>query len=75
MKRYFSLLAILGSLLILPALDSTSGARAASPEHGTAGNPRFETIAQPLPLKLGIVAGGVILVGLELWWFLGSRDE
>ena len=32
----------------------------------------FQTIEQPLPLKLGITTIGFGLIGLELWWFLAK---
>ena len=33
----------------------------------------FEKIQQPLAVKLLISAGGIGLIGLELWWFLMSE--
>ncbi|WP_017303066.1 hypothetical protein [Spirulina subsalsa] len=33
-------------------------------------DPTFEQIEQPLVLKLAVTAGGLGLIGLELWWFL-----
>jgi len=33
----------------------------------------FSPIEQPLSLKVGITLGGLSLIGLELWWFLGSK--
>jgi plastocyanin domain-containing protein len=41
----------------------------------TPGNePRFQRIEQPLGVKIGVTAGGIALIGLELWWFL-SRSQ
>lgn len=34
-----------------------------------------ETIEQPLPIKVGVVLGGLTLVGAELWWFLGRKQQ
>jgi len=34
---------------------------------------RFQTIQQPLTVKLLVTAGGIGLIGLELWWFLFSE--
>lgn len=36
---------------------------------------QFRRIEQPLWLKGGITAGGVGLIGLELWWFLGHHPK
>jgi cation transport ATPase len=35
----------------------------------------FERIEQPLEVKLGVVAGGLFLISLELWWFLLSKPQ
>lgn len=35
----------------------------------------FQPIEQPLPVKLGVVLGGLTLVGAELWWFLGRKQQ
>jgi len=37
--------------------------------------PTFAKIEQPLALKLAVILGGVGLIGLELWWFLYSKQE
>jgi plastocyanin domain-containing protein len=36
---------------------------------------QFRPIAQPLALKIGVVAGGLMLIGLELWWFLYNSKK
>ncbi|MGH2415071.1 MAG: cupredoxin domain-containing protein, partial [Microcystaceae cyanobacterium] len=36
---------------------------------------QFRRIEQPLGLKIGVVAGGAVLIGLELWWFLFSKQQ
>jgi plastocyanin domain-containing protein len=38
-------------------------------------NRSFQTIEQPLPIKIGVVLGGLTLVGVELWWFLGRKQQ
>jgi plastocyanin domain-containing protein len=38
-------------------------------------NKSFRQIEQPLPLKVGVVLGGLTLVGAELWWFLGRKQQ
>lgn len=36
---------------------------------------RFRRIEQPLAVKVGVTAGGIALIGLELWWFLFSKTK
>lgn len=36
---------------------------------------QFQRVEQPLWLKAGVTAGGLGLIGLELWWFLGSKSR
>lgn len=36
---------------------------------------RFQKVEQPLAIKLLVTAGGMGLIGLELWWFLGSDNK
>jgi plastocyanin domain-containing protein len=38
-------------------------------------NKFFRQIEQPLPLKIGVLFGGLTLVGAELWWFLGRKQQ
>ncbi|MBD2772097.1 cupredoxin domain-containing protein [Iningainema tapete] len=35
----------------------------------------FRRIEQPLGLKAAVTAGGLALIGLELWWFLLSKPK
>lgn len=39
----------------------------------TKSNRGFQKIQQPLAIKLLVSAGGIGLIGLELWWFLFSE--
>jgi plastocyanin domain-containing protein len=68
------ILGSLGSLGIM--LSITSGVRANQisipPANSTA---QFRHIEQPLSLKIGVTAGGLTLIGLELWWFLFSKKQ
>lgn len=34
-----------------------------------------QIIHQPFALKAAVTAGGVALIGLELWWFLFSQPQ
>lgn len=67
---------ILARLACLGLLLGTASGVAAleMPEpHSTQG--KFERIEQPLEVKLSVVAGGLFLIGLELWWFLLSKPK
>ncbi len=35
----------------------------------------FRKIEQPLPIRIGVVLGGITLVGAEFWWFLGRKQQ
>lgn len=48
---------------------------AENPPSEPAGRVRFQKIEQPWPLKVGVTLGGIGLIGLELWWFLGSKTK
>lgn len=43
--------------------------------HTSPSTGEFERIEQPFGIKLGVTAVGVSLIGLELWWFLGSKPR
>ncbi|MCT7977514.1 hypothetical protein [Laspinema olomoucense] len=45
------------------------------PGHQTNPSPGLQKIEQPLPVKAGVIVGGVSLIGLELWWFLFSKKK
>ncbi len=38
-------------------------------------NSSFRPIEQPWPVRAGVVFGGLMLVGTELWWFLGRKQQ
>lgn len=52
-------------------LGGTAAAMEGS-DHHAAPSGNFQTIEQPLRLKAAVTVGALGLVGLELWWFLGS---
>ncbi|MEP6486684.1 hypothetical protein NDI43_15445 [Microcoleus vaginatus GB2-A3] len=66
---------ILGSLGTLGImLGIASGVRANQISiHPAKSTAQFRHIEQPLSLKIGVTAGGLTLIGLELWWFLSSK--
>ncbi|MEB3263037.1 MAG: cupredoxin domain-containing protein [Synechococcus sp.] len=37
--------------------------------------PLWRTIEQPLAVQLAVLAAGVALIALELWWFLGRHGS
>lgn len=72
----FSQRQVLGSLAGLGIiLGLASGVRAnqisTHPANSTA---QFRQIEQPISLKIGVTAVGLTLIGLELWWFLFSKN-
>ncbi|TAG96035.1 MAG: hypothetical protein EAZ09_03990 [Oscillatoriales cyanobacterium] len=58
------------------AIGIASGVQASemSLKHPTS-TTQFRSIEQPLSLKVGVTAGGLTLIGLELWWFLFSKNK
>jgi plastocyanin domain-containing protein len=66
-----------GSLGLM--LGIASGEAAAQMPHQisseTAPTTQFRRIEQPLGLKISVTAGGIALIGLELWWFLLSKPK
>ncbi|HEY9863706.1 MAG TPA: hypothetical protein V6D21_05955 [Candidatus Obscuribacterales bacterium] len=43
--------------------------------HTEPANNQLRTIEQPLSAKIAVTAGGLALIGLELWWFLLSKPK
>ncbi|MBM0742155.1 cupredoxin domain-containing protein [Phormidium sp. CLA17] len=68
---------ILGSLAGAGLLLGTVSGVAATemPTDHSASGGEFERIEQPLGVKLGAGAGGLFLIGLELWWVLLSKPK
>lgn len=64
------LINFLSTILLLGTIEI---AVAQQPETPT--GDRFQSIEQPLPLKIGVTLGGIALIGLELWWFLGRKTQ
>lgn len=62
---------ILGSLAVGLLLVALAQMPVESSEHIS----QFHRIEQPLGLKVGVTFGGLALIGLELWWFLFSKDK
>ncbi len=64
------LLSSLLSASLLFSIAHTAKAQIAEPDTN-----KFRQIEQPLGLKAGVVAAGAGLIGLELWWFLFSKNK
>ncbi len=56
-------------------LGVATGAHAVTPAQGSVQTNQFRRIEQPLGVKVGVTAGGIALIGLELWWFLLSKTK
>jgi plastocyanin domain-containing protein len=56
-------------------LGIATAAKAATPAQGSVQTNQFRRIEQPLGVKIGVTAGGIGLIGLELWWFLFSKTK
>jgi len=72
--------AIIGSLASLGlAVGVVSGEAAAQMTHEMASETtqtaQFRRIEQPLGVKAAVTAGGLALIGLEIWWFLLSKPK
>jgi plastocyanin domain-containing protein len=72
----FSRSQIWGSLAGLGLLLGTASAQMPHEMPGEiAPKNQFRRIEQPLGLRVGVTAGGIALIGLELWWFLLSKTK
>ena len=62
------------SQILLSAIVATS-VQAASVESHSETAENFRKIQQPIPVKIGVTAAGLGLIGLELWWFMFSKPK
>lgn len=62
---------ILGSVAGLIVFATPAAVAQMTPDHSLSPN-RFQRIEQSLAVKVGVAAGGLGLIGLELWWFLSK---
>ncbi|MEG4349202.1 hypothetical protein QUA70_05660 [Microcoleus sp. LAD1_D5] len=74
MLHHRQIFGILASLGLVMGMASGVQASEQSVPHSTSTN-QFRSIEQPLSLKIGVTAGGLTLIGLELWWFLFSKKQ
>jgi plastocyanin domain-containing protein len=59
--------------IFLSILMANSVTVRAMETHSEPSNNQFRTIPQPLSTKIAVTAGGLTLIGLEIWWFLLSK--
>jgi plastocyanin domain-containing protein len=71
--RLFSTLSLLG-LLFGTAGNVTAQMTSDMTDRVPSGG-AFRRLEQPLGLKIGVSAGGLALIGLEVWWFLMSKPK
>ncbi|MEB3337429.1 MAG: hypothetical protein VKJ46_08215 [Leptolyngbyaceae bacterium] len=67
------LLGTFASLGLLLGIATTAAAMEMPAESTPRGT--FQKIEQPLSTKAAVIAGGLTLIGLELWWFLLSKPK
>jgi plastocyanin domain-containing protein len=65
---------LLGSLASVMVMGTSAATAQMSADHAMPQG-EFQRLEQPLGLKVGVVIGGLALIGLELWWFLGSKPQ
>jgi plastocyanin domain-containing protein len=72
----FSKKMLWGSLIALVLITGTSDVTLAEmPAHSLEQTSQFQSIEQPLGLKVGVAIAGFALIGLELWWFLLHKSS
>ncbi|MBD2493497.1 hypothetical protein [Nostoc sp. FACHB-280] len=69
--------AIIGSIASCGLMLSLAGgvAKTQIPNPKESPNTQFRRIEQPLLMKGAVTAGGLALMGLEIWWFLLSKPK
>mgnify|MGYP002777730151 CR=1 FL=1 len=66
---------LLGNLAGLGVLFGATAAVAQMPMQSPQPTTQFRRIEQPTGLKIGVTVGGLVLIGLELWWFLYCKSK
>jgi len=74
-SEIFGSIAGLGLLFGTASSVATAQIPTKMPAHSSEQTSQFRRIEQPLALKVGVTLGGLGLIGLELWWFLFSKNK
>ena len=74
-SKIFGSIAGLGLLFGTASSVATAQMPTEIPAHSSEQTSQFRRIEQPLALKVGVTLGGLGLIGLELWWFLFSKNK
>ena len=62
------------SFSLVGAIASSISAAEMTEEHSKR-SPQFQSIEQPLALKIALTVGGLALISAQLWWFLFSKPK
>jgi plastocyanin domain-containing protein len=62
------------SFSLVGAIAASVSAAEMTEEHSKR-SPQFQSIEQPLALKIGLTVGGLALISAQLWWFLFSKPK
>ena len=74
-------MALMGGMVMVSLQMGTPSSAIASaphspmPTHSPPQSSQFQTIEQPFWVKAIVTAGGLSLIGLELWWFLFNKPS
>jgi plastocyanin domain-containing protein len=71
----FAAVLMISQLGFANGLAISTSAMASSAMPHSPPNLSFRPIEQPWPVKVGVVMGGLTIVGAELWWFLGRKQQ
>ncbi|OUC14168.1 MAG: hypothetical protein B0A82_13690 [Alkalinema sp. CACIAM 70d] len=70
--RWVQTIGLMGLILALTIGVPTLAQDIHSPMANPAAKPEFQAIEQPFSHRAIVTIGGLTLIGMELWWFLGS---
>ncbi|MGI0494366.1 hypothetical protein ACN4EG_21490 [Alkalinema pantanalense CENA528] len=71
-RRWMQSIGLMGLILVLTIGFPTLAQDMHSPSANPAAKPEFQAIDQPLSHRAIVTIGGITLIGMELWWFLGT---
>ncbi|MBD2327951.1 hypothetical protein [Alkalinema sp. FACHB-956] len=70
--RWVQTIGLMGLILALTIGFPSLAGDKHSPPANPAAHPEFQAIDHPLSHRAIVTIGGLTLMGMELWWFLGS---